>query len=101
MVSLVDMKRFAEFLDGESLRLDMINPRNYRVEELGYKNSNIDKQIIRVYCQRYDCFDQYKLWIAYFRFQRKMNLLEERGPVTCEDAVNEARKILKEVEEEK
>lgn len=57
MVSLVDIKRFKEFLDGESLRLAMINPQNYRAEE--------------------------------------------RGTVTREDAVVEARRILKEVEEEK
>lgn len=72
MLTPVDMKRFMGFLDGDLLRAKMVDIRNYREGDLYSKGSNFDNQMIREYCRRYDCFDQYEDWVAFIEYGRRM-----------------------------
>lgn len=75
MLAPADMERFVEFLDGENLMVPLrVKMAEARGEDLSPKGSNFQNQMIRVYCQRYDCFDQYEDWVAFFVYVRKMEL---------------------------
>ncbi len=80
MLTPADMKRFTEFLDGEKLMAPLRFKTDEVVKEaLGLNDSDFSRQMLRVYCQRYDCFDQYKDWVAFFELARKMEFYKQLG----------------------
>ena len=61
-----DLDRFKQFLEGEKIRAPITIMNSFRIGEFtDRKRIPIYKQIIRLYCQRYDCYDQYDQWVEF------------------------------------